>query len=213
MGYMIETPDTGDENAPAFGTSRNDVMLLSIFIEGGMGAVAVFLGWLIEIPFHTTIHLSPPDWFSIGIGTGFGIAAAILALIIQRLPLGFAKSLREKVDQIATEMLGQCNLADLIGISLLAGVGEELMFRGLIQQGLTQYLGNVPLVIAIVALLFGLLHSLSVTYVIAAAIASVGLSVLYVYTNDLISVMICHAVYDLVLLIIAKNSSTEKDEG
>ncbi len=209
---MIDTPETGDENASALGLSRSDVMLLSILIEAGMGALALIIGWLIAVPFHATIHLSPPNWVSLALGVGFGVAAAAVALLVQRLPLGFAKRLREKVDRIATEMLGECNVPDLIGISLLAGVGEELLFRGLIQQGLSQYGVSTPVVIVLVAVLFGLLHSLSIAYVVAAAIASVGLSVLYLYTDDLVSVMVCHAVYDLVLLLVAKWTSEEEGE-
>lgn len=208
---MFETPNQSDENASPLSVSRNDVMVLSLVMEGGMGALAILVGWLVGVPFFQTIHLAPPQWSSIIWGTLFALLGAALALGIQRLPFEFAGRLREKVEEIANDLLGQCNVPDLIGLSLLAGVGEELLFRGLIQQGLSMVVESQVLVIGLVAVLFGLLHSLSVSYIIAAAIASVGLSLLFVFTNDLVSVMVCHAVYDLILLLVAK-SHFQKDQ-
>ena len=62
---------------------------------------------------------------------------------------------------------------DLLGISCLAGLGEEMFFRGWVQDLFAQ---AMPLNWAIVAaaLLFGLMHAITLTYaLLAASLASI----------------------------------------
>jgi membrane protease YdiL (CAAX protease family) len=199
---------------------RNQVMKMTIAVEAGMGAAALGIGYYFDIPFAKSIHLYPPDWFALGIGAISALIAALIAIFIQRLPFSFTKQLKEDSNRVVSNLLGQCTRPDLIGIAMLAGVGEELLFRGLFQQGLMfavpeDWLAAGPwIVTAIVALLFGMLHSISIPYVVVATIASVGLSVLFITTGDLLACILCHALYDLVLLLVLVKPQeiTEEDE-
>ncbi len=182
--------------------NRNEVMRMSLIIEGSMGALALIIGFYLGIPFAKTIHLNPIQFPEMGVGIAAAIVAALAALFAQRLPLPFARRLKEDSQTIATKLLSQCTVPDLIGISLLAGVGEELLFRGLLQQGLVMVIPDPWVVTGIVALLFGLLHSMSLPYIFVTALASVGLSALLIFTGDLVPCMVCHAVYDLILLLV-----------
>ena len=182
--------------------TRDEVMRMSLIVEGGMGAAALAIGFYFGVPFAKSIHLNPFYFPEIGIGVACAIVGAMVALLAQRLPMGFARRLKVDSQKIVTRLLWQCTIPDLIGISLLAGVGEELFFRGLLQQGLIMVIPDPWVVTGIVAVLFGLLHSMSIPYIFAAAIASVGLSTLMLFTDDLVTCMVCHAVYDLILLLV-----------
>jgi hypothetical protein len=203
-----------------FTLDRDQVMIMTIAVEAGMGAAALGIGYYFDIPFAKSIHLYPPDWFALGIGAISALIAALIAIFIQRLPFSFTKQLKEDSNRVVSNLLGQCTRPDLIGIAMLAGVGEELLFRGLLQQGLMfavpeDWLAAGPwIVTAIVALLFGMLHSISIPYVVVATIASVGLSVLLITTGDLLACILCHGLYDLVLLLVLVKPQeiTEEEE-
>jgi len=80
-------------------------------------------------------------------------------------------------------------------ISLLAGFGEELLFRGVLQGWLTGLAG--PWVgVMVAALVFGLLHCLSWTYFVFAVIFGLYLGVIYELTGNLLIVCLIHALYD-----------------
>ena len=199
---------------------RNQIMFMTIAVEAGMGAAALGIGYYFDIPFAKSIHLTPPDWFALGIGAIAAIVGALMALVAQRLPFAFTKRLKEDSVRVVSNLLGQCTRPDLVGIAMLAGVGEELLFRGLLQQGL---LLAVPdnlvnagpwIVTGIVAILFGMLHSISIPYIVVATFASVGLSALFITTGDLLACIVCHGLYDLVLLLVLvkPREITEGDE-
>lgn len=80
-------------------------------------------------------------------------------------------------------------------ISLLAGFGEELLFRGVLQGWLTELAGPWTGVLA-AAVVFGLLHFLSWTYFVFAVGFGIYLGVIYELTGNLLVVCLVHALYD-----------------
>lgn len=107
--------------------------------------------------------------------------------------------LRKGIDDI-TRLFANSSWLDFALISLLAGVGEEALFRGLMQTGLTEPLG-LWWAIVLTSLVFGLVHFVSLGYAIYAAIVSVYLGWLFVAFNNLLVPIIAHAVYDFLALI------------
>jgi uncharacterized protein len=80
-------------------------------------------------------------------------------------------------------------------VALAAGFGEEFLFRGVIQAGLTQPLGPI-VALGTAALLFGLAHAISLAYFAAAALIGLYLGLLYHVTGNLLIVCLVHALYD-----------------
>jgi uncharacterized protein len=89
----------------------------------------------------------------------------------------------------------------ILMVSILAGVGEELLFRVAMQSHLAFALG-VPLAIALAALAFGAMHFLSRAYFIAASVLGLVLGVVYALTQSTVLVMAWHAVYDVIALAV-----------
>ncbi|MFP4323752.1 MAG: type II CAAX prenyl endopeptidase Rce1 family protein [Anaerolineales bacterium] len=73
---------------------------------------------------------------------------------------------------------------------LLAGIPEEILFRGAIQPGLG---------LLLTALLFGLLHAITPLYVVYASLAGLGLGALAAWRGDLWAATAAHAAYDAAL--------------
>src|SRR5262249_40898930 len=90
--------------------------------------------------------------------------------------------------------------ADLAVISLVAGFGEEMLFRGVMQGVLGRWLGaGYGLTIAAVA--FGLLHLITPTYALLATLCGVYFGGLILLTENLLVVIVPHALYDFLALL------------
>lgn len=108
--------------------------------------------------------------------------------------------LKQEIDEKVLPIFANCNILDLAIIALLAGTGEELLFRGWLQGALTSKFG-IWVGILIVSLIFGLAHSLSITYAIYAFLTGLYLGVIYQVSGNLYIVMVIHALYDFIALV------------
>lgn len=97
-------------------------------------------------------------------------------------------------------LMASWSVPQLACISVLAGVGEELLFRGAIQGWASARWGEAAgLVLA--SGLFGAAHSVNRTYATAAAVVGVYLGTLYQITGGLLGPILTHAVYDFLALV------------
>lgn len=80
-----------------------------------------------------------------------------------------------------------------------AGVSEELLFRGVFQTWLS---GFSPVIVAIILsnIVFGLLHMRTVLYAVIAGCVGAYLGVLYIITDNLLTPIMTHMLYDAVAL-------------
>ena len=99
-------------------------------------------------------------------------------------------------------------------LGAVAGIGEEWLFRGVLQTSLVDKFGSSSISLAVSGLVFGLLHAVTPVYALLAGAASVFFGYLYIITNNLAVPMITHAVYDVFALMWAHWSVTalEREE-
>jgi len=97
-------------------------------------------------------------------------------------------------------LLRECSFQELIWIALAAGIGEELLFRGVL---LTAWSRNWGLLLALLvtSMLFGLMHPVSAAYVAGAAAIGMYLGVLMWWSDELLVPIWVHVLYDAVALI------------
>lgn len=89
-----------------------------------------------------------------------------------------------------------------LALGLVAGLGEELLFRGVLQYEVSMKFGNV-VGISVSSIIFGLLHAVTPLYAILATMASVFFGFLYTWSGNLAVPIITHAVYDVGALLWA----------
>lgn len=180
---------------------RNDGFATAVLVEGGLALVAVVLAWLFSVPLRNQLP-----------ATGSEAALAILRGILVTLPMlavffwlvhssrATLRRLREQVEWLIGEMFPAATIGQFAMVAVLAGVGEELLFRGVVQWIVGQWTN--PLIgLVIASLLFGLLHALSKLYfVLATGIGFLFGWLVYEY-NDLIAPIVSHSVYDFVALV------------
>ena len=86
-------------------------------------------------------------------------------------------------------------------IYLVTAVPEEFLFRGLIQNLLSRWLG-IPLGLAIASVVFGLSHLPDPRYAVLATIAGVAYGYVYLRTGKVTASAITHALVDAVWVVL-----------
>jgi hypothetical protein len=173
------------------------LILLGVGFEGGFALLALLLGWLLEQP--------PLESFRWSLREAAGGVAACLplvlgALALMRWPIGPLRQIQQFSEEVIGPLFRSSGVLDLAVISLLAGVGEEMVFRGVLQPVLGRWLGALPGLL-LASILFGLLHPITPAYVVLAAAIGVYLGCLFEWTQSLLLVIVAHALYDFLVLL------------
>lgn len=154
-------------------------------VQGGLLLGALFVAALADIPLLEQVRWV---WHDVGWG--------LLATLPMLLVLVSARRLRRLVTELIGPSLNACRWYDLLLLALLAGAGEELLFRGLLQA----WIGRLHPWAGIIGanLLFGIAHALSPGYALLAASFGFYLSWLAVYPDspNLLRPIVTHAAYD-----------------
>jgi membrane protease YdiL (CAAX protease family) len=173
------------------------VVRAAIVFEGMIALGAYVLGDIVERP--------PGDRIAWNLGDAlWGLVAAVpmlLALIVLiRLPIAAIERLREFSREFLIPMFRGATWSQLILISALAGLGEEMLFRGLIQHGLMESIGGTAGIVAGLALgsiTFGLAHAATRTYAIVAGLVGLYLGGVFLMSGNLLVPIVAHAAYDI----------------
>jgi len=107
------------------------------------------------------------------------------------------------VDEQVTPLFDGASVLEFALIALAAGVGEELLFRGLMQVLIAEWCGpptGVVLAIGLTSVVFALLHALSPAYATLAFGMSVYLGLLQHYSGNILAPVVTHAAYDFAAL-------------
>ena len=121
--------------------------------------------------------------------------------VLQALPLAAFQRMDCLVRQLFWQHMGRWKLWQLAFVAALAGFGEELLFRGLLQQGLTGMM-DWRLAVLLTSLFFGLAHAATVTYFLLAFAVSVYLGWFFLWTDNLVVPIAVHALYDFFVFMI-----------
>jgi len=177
---------------------REVIIIFAVFFEGGLAPLSLALGWLLGHRPLATFVWSAHD-------ATWGVVAAIpltlMFLAMLRWPIGPLGWVKKFFDTDVAPLLAKSSWAEIALISVSAGVGEEMLFRGVLQAWLSgiSWLGAAwGLVLA--SLLFGLLHPISIVYMVIAAFLGLYLGTVWILGQNLLMVMVTHAVYDFAAL-------------
>lgn len=164
--------------------------------ELALGAVALGVGGLAGV--HP---LAGFRWSSSGIAAGLVATVPLLLgfAVVSAAPIAPLARLREEMEKIVALIFADATIVDLALLSLAAGIGEEILFRGLVQQWLQTAMGPA-IGLGLASALFGLAHPISRTYVVVATLVGAYLGWLWQLTGNLIAPITAHAAYDFVVL-------------
>ena len=155
------------------------------------GLVFLFADFSVSILFEFNFNSL---FWSLCIGAVLGIGFFVLMALI----MVSVRPFYSKIDDITKQLhvfFHGFSWTMIVLLSLAAGIGEELLFRGLIQRYLV-YLFNPLWGIILASVIFGVCHYLNRLYVFLAFSMGFLIGGIYHFTNNLLLVMTLHAVYD-----------------
>jgi membrane protease YdiL (CAAX protease family) len=160
--------------------------------------VALGLGRLGNVPAFEHVRF---DGESAVIGAAGALPMLALLLWCLRTTWDPMRRLVALVEERLGPYLMGASAGGIVLLALLAGVGEELLFRGVIQVWLAER-APLWLAVAIASLLFGVGHWLSASYAVLASLIGAYLGILFLLSGNLLAPMVAHAAYDVVALFV-----------
>jgi len=167
----------------------------ALLFQGAIGVAGLALILLFSIP----VQLDGLGWPRVLLWSCLGAAGTYgLLLLLSLIPGLFPEDLGKQMADLYDFASG-FSWPVLLALSVLAGAGEELLFRGAI-QGWVSGVAGVSTGIAVSAVLFGLVHWVSFTYFLVATGLGIVFGTAYALSGSLVLVMIWHAVYDVIAI-------------
>lgn len=184
-------------SVPSKEISRSSFFRLAATGEGGLLLLAWALArWWGVSPLRA---LGPVES-----GLVWGTAATVPLLLGLAWMLSSTAEPIQRLVRLVVEQVGP--LLDSLAIwqlgllAALAGFCEEILFRGVLQAGLSAWLPEVVAVV-VASLLFGLVHFASREYAVMAGLMGVYLGTLFLVQGNLLAPIVTHALYDFVALV------------
>jgi uncharacterized protein len=150
------------------------------------------------------LQVSPGPYLQIDGGTViWGLLATVpLLLVLAWMLTSSLAPIRALVD-LVTEQVGplvaRCSMLELGALAAIAGISEEVLFRGVLQPGFTKWMPESGALVA-ASLIFGLVHAASRVYALFATVMGLYLGALFLLQNSLVSPIVAHGLYDFVAL-------------
>ena len=133
-------PDFDDEPQ-----SSETFFRTAVAVEGGLGVLALLLGYLFG-PDPRDLVPRPDQIAFLVSGLGWGVVATVPLLILMSVIRRIKHPAIEELDQMSDhpmiELMLKLGPIELFVISLCAGVGEELLFRGWLMPGIANLLNG-----------------------------------------------------------------------
>jgi membrane protease YdiL (CAAX protease family) len=176
---------------------KKALLFITFFVEGGLILLSPVLMSYSQVELWPKIGLS---WSATAYALLLCIpmlAALYFAIRTRWSPLS---RLKGEIEEKIIPIFANCKTFDLAVIAFLAGVGEEIFFRGWLQGVLTSRF-EAWSGILIASAIFGLAHYISPTYAIYAFLTGLYLGVIYQAFGNLYIITVIHAVYDFIALM------------
>jgi membrane protease YdiL (CAAX protease family) len=177
----------------------DDFFKSACYFEASLVLVALFLGWIAGIdPFEKLYFSEAAIAYGI-IGT---VPLFLMFLALEQMQGESIVKIRKLLLQTLGPGLHRYHWTDLFMLAAIAGVAEELLFRGVIQPWMESSWGMTAGLIGS-NMIFGLVHAVTPVYAVLAAFVGIylGLSLDYGSDRNLLTPVIIHALYDFLAFV------------
>ena len=158
--------------------------------------IAWLLAWCLGVPLFADFR-----WEAKGAWIGLVSVLPMLAFLgwILRSEHPLFVEIRDCCDLLIGQCFGKESWFSIALLSTVAGVGEEVLFRAVLQGGLSVHTDPVVGVLA-ASFLFAVCHALTKGYFAAAFCIGIYLSAVWQAAENLLAPIVAHTVYDFLAL-------------
>lgn len=169
------------------------------YFEASLILVAIFLGWVANIDPFEHIYFSET---AIAYGVIGTLPLFLMFLGLEKLQGESVVKIRKLLLNTLGPGLHSYHWSDLLILAAIAGIAEELLFRGVIQPWIENSWGITTGLIAS-NIVFGLVHAVTPLYAVLAALVGIylGLSLDYSGDRNLLIPVIIHGFYDFLAFV------------
>ena len=181
--------------------SPRRILIIALSTQGGLIALAWWCSRALEIP---------PQWGApardgiIGLAVAFALALTNYLLLTRAPANWLVDGVRTTYRETIVPLFGHLSPAGVLLIGVAAGVGEEWLFRGIVQ----------PVAgLAASSVLFGAAHVGSarmIPFGVWATGMGLVMGALAIATNGLIAPMVAHGVYDILALAYIRRGAEDE---
>ena len=171
-------------------------------------ALALLCGLDLWKAFHTPDLATMFNQF--GLGIGFAAGLGLIFTLLDYIPWSKLKQISQKTKEVINEALKNSSHFNRFLVCLLAGIGEEILFRGFIFVAIFEFWPwgleyNMNIIAAILAssILFGLGHYVTLLYFVITGLLGAAFCLIFLWTGSLIAPVVAHALYDFYAMELA----------
>jgi membrane protease YdiL (CAAX protease family) len=164
---------------------RRGLLKTAALVYLALTALALVIAWLAGVDLRPLLRFS---WTQAAIG--------LAAVVPMSIAFFIAPDLKDRVVDLLGPALAQCRVVDLLLLAAMAGICEELVFRGAIEGWLLRY--DIVAAMIVTNVLFGLMHPITLVYFLIAAGFGFYFSMLanLEAERNLTAPIVAHTVYD-----------------
>ncbi|MGX2038916.1 CPBP family intramembrane glutamic endopeptidase [Methylocaldum sp. MU1018] len=193
-------------------TRYNQFLKIATWFEGGLILLAYGIGWAVSINPLAHIGFGP-------MALAWGILGTLPLYLLFALSYSLPWSGMRAVKSFLVEKLGpflsHCRWQELLYLGFLAGISEEILFRGLLQPWFEQNWGWIGGIV-FSNLVFALVHWVTPLYALLAGLTGVylGIALDFGGERNLVIPILIHAIYDfLAFIAVAQTYRREKSRS
>lgn len=178
---------------------KPDYYKTACYFEASLTLVALLLGWLAGINPFANLYFSESALVYGVLGT---IPLFLMFLALESLQKPSVVTIKNMLLNTLGSNLHRYDWSDLLVLAAIAGISEELLFRGVLQPLLESFLGlTAGLVVS--NLVFGLVHAVTPLYAVLATVVGIylGLSLDYGGDRNLLVPILIHGLYDFLAFV------------
>lgn len=191
--------------------SEQNFFKVACYFEGSLIVVAIVLGWIADIdPFANIIFSETAVFYGV-IGT---IPLFIFFVALYQIQIDAFQQIKHTLLETLAPSMYRYHWTDLFILGAIAGITEEILFRGVVQPWLEATWGMTSGLIAS-SIIFGLVHAVTPLYALLATLVGIylGLSMDYGGQRNLLNPIIIHGLYDfLAFLVIVRTYRSNQDK-
>lgn len=218
MNFEDTAKDNGEEKRPAdeppaqslraaikARNARAHFLLLAVLAEGALVVVALLVGWIFHVDVLSGLR---PSVAAVLVGLVGAVPPFVLLVATEPLRIPALERIKDLVLETLGPSLTSCRWFEVILLAAVAGVGEEILFRGAVQPLFERW--TMPsgwsraggLIASNV--IFGLLHFITPTYAVLAGLMGVyfGLLLDAAGPRNLLAPIVAHGLYDYLAFLV-----------